>query len=140
MCTPFPPVAIFDQYSSLPGTLHSPLPRAICSQCTELRELFDEFTPQGMLPARLLDDMLLLTKDELSRYSFLDHGPLAMAAVDPEVLLLDMDHAPPDRWHQGVDMCSDMLDAVRAGMEKAPEVAKVCVCRCGISEEYVGGI
>ena len=127
---------------NISGTLHSPFPRAICSQCTYPRELFNEFTPHGMMPARLLDDMLLLTKEELSEFSFLDHGPLAIAAVDPEVLKVDMDHAPPDRWHEGVDMCHDMLDAVRAGIEKVPEVATVCVCEtmCLGVKEVVSGI
>ena len=127
MCTPFLRSGIFDEYASVPGTLPSPHQRAICSQCTTRREEFNEFTPQGMLEPRFLEDMLLLREDELSTYSFLGHGPLAMAAVDPEVLQLDMDHCPPDRWHQGVDMCHDMLDAVRAGIEKESEVAKVCV-------------
>jgi len=118
-----------EHFRNIPPIFHiySIYQRAICSQCTHLRELFNEFTAQGMLPPRLLEDMLLLTKEELSEYSFLDHGPLAMAAVDPEVLKLDMDHAPPDRWHEGVDMCHDMLDAVRAGIEKRPDLAKVCV-------------
>ena len=62
--------------------------------------------------------MLALPDDERVDYSFLwtghqPHGPIAMAAVDPEVVHLDFHCFPPDRWHGVVNMASDMIDVVR---------------------------
>ena len=92
--------------------------------------MFSTFVEMGLLEPRHLDDMLLLLDEERPDWSFLCsgkevHGPLALAAVDPAVLHLDLDHCPPDRWHAGVNMCSDMLAAVRAGLQNEHQYAEV---------------
>ena len=76
--------------------------------------------------------MLALTDEERPDYSFLcsgndRHGPLALAAVDVEVLPMDLDHCPPDRWHGGVNMCEDMITAVRKAItDEKGYLAAVC--------------
>ena len=98
-----------------------------------LRELFNQWVHSGDLEPRLLDEMLLLADEDRQACSFLCsgehvHGPLALAVVDGEVLLLDFDHAPPDRWHMGVNMCSDMLDALRTDLIKPQNSVAAAVC------------
>jgi len=75
--------------------------------------------------------MLALPDDERQQYSFLCQGqglvhhPLAMATVDPAVVDLDFNNAPPDRFHGVVDMVDDLLAVVRKGLKK-DELAEVC--------------
>ena len=106
--------------------------RRICPQCTIPTEEFNlHHSPEHVdQHVRRLDDMLVLPNAQRQEYSFLCagegwlHGPLAIATVDPAVLRLDMDCAPPDRWHGVVDMIDDLTGAVRAGLKKR-KLAKV---------------
>jgi len=98
----------------------------ICSQCELLRLLFNIFRAAEDMPPRHLEDMLLLGDDPEARkhHSFLCsgtdlHGPIAFSVVDPAVVEVDFDHAPPCKWHWAVDMASDLLDHFREGMGKA---------------------
>ena len=80
---------------------------------------------------RHLDAMLALQPDERKHYSFLQsgewqHGPIAIATVDPAVVRLDMHCAPPDRWHGVVDMIDMLTGAVRKGLKKRKQ-AEVCM-------------
>jgi len=105
---------------------HPPPNSMICSQCQMLRELFNRFVASGDMTPRRLEEMLLLGDDPVERkwYSFLCsgtelHAPIAFTVVDPAVVKVDFDHAPPCRWHWAVDMSSDLIDHFRAGMGKA---------------------
>ena len=75
--------------------------------------------------------MLALPDDRRQEYSFLCqgptlfHGPLAIATVDPEVVDLDFNNAPPDRFHGVVDMVDDLLKVVREQLKKA-DLGEVC--------------
>ncbi len=86
---------------------------------------------------RHLDDMLALPADQRQRYSFscqgpgLLHGPLAMATVDPQVVDMDFNNAPADRFHGVVDMIDDLLRVVRKGL-KANKLAEVCPAHCQV--------
>jgi len=98
----------------------------ICSQCQMLREQFNQFLAAADITPRTLEEMLLLESDAAMRkfYSFLCsgtelHAPIAFTVVDPAVVEVDFDHAPPCRWHWAVDMASDLIDHFRDGMGKA---------------------
>ena len=96
----------------------------ICSQCELLRELFNVYLAADQMPRRHLQAMLLLGEDAAVRkhFSFLCcgkdlRGPIALSVVDPAVLALDFDHAPPCKWHWAVNMASDLMDHTRQQLE-----------------------
>ena len=114
-----------------------PHQRRICPQCTLPTAEFNQHQPRGTHAARErhLADMLALPDDQRQDFSFLCqgkfmgaallHGPLAMAVVDPTVVDLDFNNAPPDRFHGIVDMIDDLLGVVRAGL-KEEKLGEVC--------------
>ena len=98
--------------------------RRICNQCTGLTELFNVYHHCSSYVRRHLDAMLILVDEDRHHYSFLSqgpdlpHGPLAVAAVDPAVVHLDFDCAPPDRWHALVNMIDSLTGVVREQLIK----------------------
>ena len=106
--------------------------RRICPQCLLETGEFNQYQPRCSCPQRKLEDMLALPDDQRQANSFLCqgeglfHAPLAFAAFgDPKTVPLDMNNAPPDRFHGIVDMIDDLLGVVRKGM-KHKKVAQVC--------------
>ena len=103
-----------------PNATHS----MICSQCELLREQFNIFRAADLMPVRHLHAMLQLGEDPEVRksFSFLCSGthlkgPIALSVVDPTVLPMDFDHAPPCKWHWAVNMASDLMDNTRRQLE-----------------------
>ena len=100
---------------------------------------FNQYQPRASHAARQrrLNDMLALPREQRQAHSFLCqgpdifHGPLTFATVDPEVVHLDLDHAPPDRFHGIVDMIDDLLGVVRKFL-KDHKLADVCL-RTGLA-------
>ena len=107
--------------------------RRICPQCLLLTAEFNQHQSRERLATleRHLDDMLRLPDAQRQEHSFLCqsadlmHGPLAMAVVDPAVVDLDFNNAPPDRFHGIVDMIDDLLKVVRGDMKKK-KLGEVC--------------
>ena len=111
--------------------------RRICPQCTLLTEMFNEYQCRETIASmeRRLDDMLALPNDQRQAYSWLAqgadilHGPVAIATVDRDVVDVDFNNAPPDRFHGVVDMIDDLLKVVRKGL-KDDSLAEVCPAHC----------